>query len=460
MTPTRFIRRTAVRIGVVFAGLFSMAIIAVFTILYFVISNDLGAYVKQHVQEVSDTLAAVGETGGREALIRMVGGHVDVAQSEEDVYLLTDDKGAFLAGNVRAISYFEGWRSIPWNDLALIGDWPAARTSTAVVGKWTTVKGGRLFVADGNGDVNDAQNIVLDGLGWGVTMAGISAVLGGLLVGFSAQRRVTAMGEALNSVAQGALATRIPLTHRGDDLDHVATLINATLDRLQRLILDVKQVTTDIAHDLKTPIGRIRQKLETLQSAPNSLETYRATVEDTLTDIDNVIETFEALLRIAEIEAGARKANFVALDLQGIVANVCDALEPVAEDAGHRFEKSLPEFDGLKIQGDRQLLNQLFVNLIENAIRHCPHGSIISVALQARAGTLSVTVADNGPGIPTAERANVLKRLYRLEKSRTTPGSGLGLSLATAIADLHGATIILADNHPGLAITVEFQARA
>ncbi len=455
MTPTKLTRRTAVRIATLFAGLFTLAMIVIFTVLYFVISSDLGEYVRDHVDEVQETMAAVGESGGRDALVAMVAKHAAVAQADEDVYLLTDEFGAYLAGNIRPIPRFDGWRTISWAELPLTGEWRATRKSTAVTGKWSRVKGGYLFIADSNSDVDDAQQILLDGLGWGVALTAIAAVLGGLILGLGTQRRVSAMETALDAVAQGQLGVRVPLSAAGDDLDHVAALINTTLERLQNLIVEVKQVTTDIAHDLKTPIGRIRQKLETVQSEAGDLQACRAAIGAALAEIDGVVGTFEALLRIAEIEAGARKAQFVELDLKTILIDVADALEPVAEDHGHTFERSLDGAAAAWVRGDRQLLNQLFVNLVENSIRHCPKGSRICVGL-ANEGTPVARISDNGPGIPAAERGMVFRRLYRLEKSRTTPGSGLGLNLVEAIAALHGATISLDDNHPGVVVTLRF----
>lgn len=457
---TSLIRRTSFRIAALFAGLFSLTIVVIFTVLYVLISSDLVHDLKEHVDETRGALAAVSDGGGPAAMQQMISRQAAVAQSEEDIYLLTDAHGAYLAGNVSSMTYFNGWKTIPWSDLRLVGEWSAPVTSTAVVGRWTDLKDQRLFVADGDGDMRHAQEIVLDGLIWGLVMSAVSAFVGALLLGFSAQRRVGAMEVALGAVARGELGVRVPRSSTGDDLDHVAELMNDTLNRLQALISSLKQVSTDVAHDLKTPLGRVRQRLELLASRPASADAYRGAVNETIGDLDGIIETFEALLRIAEIEGGARRARFADIDLAAVLSTVHEALEPVSEDAGRQIALRIDRPEPAIVRGDRELLFQLFTNLAENAIRHCPQGSRIEIALRSEAEKLIATVTDDGPGIPADEREKVFERLYRLEKSRTTPGSGLGLSLAAAIAESHNAKIALGDNNPGLAVSVTFDRAA
>lgn len=460
MIAHRLTRRTAFRVAAAFAGLFSLTMSSIFAILYLVISNDLTATLKDQIDDLRETFVEVGATSGRNALSAMVTRHTSANPFDENVILLTDLDGNYIAGNILAIPRFHSWRAIPWQDLPFVRNWTMPTSSTAALGSWTNVKDGHLFVAGGNGDINDVQAILLDGLGWAVGLTAFSAVLGGLVLGLSAQRRVDAMESVLNSFAHGNLSVRIRKSASNDDLNHVGELINSTLDRLQTLIGSVKQVTTDIAHDLRTPISRIRQKLELAQqSQSDDPAPYRAAIETALDDIDQVVETFEALLRIAEISSGARKARFVDVDLKFVLSHVIEALEPVAEDREQRLVSQLDGKSSAVIRGDRQLLNQLFVNLVENAIRHCASGSRITIALSRTGDAITVHVADNGPGIPASERDNVLRPLYRLEKSRTTPGSGLGLSLAAAITDLHQGTLSLHDNAPGLDVCVRFNAK-
>jgi signal transduction histidine kinase len=203
----------------------------------------------------------------------------------------------------------------------------------------------------------------------------------------------------------------------------------------------------------------MRHKLEIAHMGPADLATCRLAIEEALEEIDAIADTFDALLRISEIEAGARRIKFVDVELKSLLANVVDALEAVAEEHGHSLTANLDATRAVNVPGDRRLLNQLFVNLIDNSIMHCPRGTDIRVELDEIDGQPVVRVRDTGPGIPPEAREKVFRRLYRLEKSRSTRGSGLGLSLVAAIADLHGAAIELKDNKPGLLTEIVFRKR-
>jgi signal transduction histidine kinase len=440
------------------AGIITLTNIVIFAVLYLIISQQLSAHLKAHINEVRRTLVDVQgeESDGFQELAAMVAHHALVAQSDEDIYLLTDKAGKYISGNVSSMERFAGWRTIPWNELKLVGQWSSHRASDAVIGTWTPVKGGNLFVGDGNGDIKDAQRLLLTGLLWGIALSVVCAVAGGYSLGLKAQKRIAAMEQALDAVASGELDRRVPRNVVSDDIDHVAALINVTLDRLQKLIGNLKQVSVDIAHDLRTPISRMRQKLETVQAGPDSLSTYKNAVDESIDEIDDIADTFDALLRISEIEAGARKMKFVDVELNGLLANIIDALEAPAEERQHRLLPPNSTESAVTVRGDRRLLNQLFVNLIENSIVHCARAADIEVELINNAQHPLVRVRDTGPGIPPEEREKVFRRLYRLEKSRTTRGSGLGLSLVAAIAELHGATVTLTDNAPGLIAEVRF----
>jgi signal transduction histidine kinase len=455
MIKTRLTQRTAFRLAALVAAIISLTNLVIFSVLFFAINSQLNENLKAHVEEVRRTLADVEVSGGFEGLAAMVNRHAQVAQSNEDIYLLTDSADQYVAGNIRVIPRFPGWKTIPWHELPLIGAWTAPRASTAVVGRWTTIKNGFLFVGDGNGDINDAQRVLLKGLLWGIGLSILSAMIGGYILGMNAQKRIAKMEGVLGAVASGQLQERVPRSPSADDLDHVAALINATLDRLQALIGNLRQVSTDIAHDLRTPIARMRQKLEVVQTNSSDLAIYESAVEEALLEIDGISETFDALLRISEIEAGARKRKFVDVELNSLLINIVDALEAVAEEQDQQLTGLIGNTPAT-VHGDRKLLNQLFINLVENAILHCPSGAQISVELAADGGHPTVKVRDTGAGIPPEEREKVFRRLYRLEKSRAAKGSGLGLSLVSAIAELHSAKVTLADNNPGLIVEVAF----
>jgi signal transduction histidine kinase len=230
------------------------------------------------------------------------------------------------------------------------------------------------------------------------------------------------------------------------------------LDRLHGLMEGLKQVSNDIAHDLRTPLSRLKQRLEAVRSEANSVEEYREAVDQAVQDADMALSTFGALLRIAQIESGKRRANFSDLDLSELLASLVSTYSAVAEDMGKALVSSIES--NIWVRGDHELLTQLFVNLIENGLRHTPSGATVSLSLARRDGRPIAEVADTGPGIPESERTNVFKRFYRLERSRSTPGAGLGLALVAAVADLHSARIELLDNKPGLKVVLQFKDTA
>jgi signal transduction histidine kinase len=233
------------------------------------------------------------------------------------------------------------------------------------------------------------------------------------------------------------------------------------LTQLERLVQSANQSSTDIAHDLKRPMTRLRQQLETASEIEDTSPAVKEMLEEATAEVDSIVSTFEALLNIGQLEAGDRRARFVDLDLSKVVEDTIEAYTPVIEDSGfHLVWSNGARQAGPAVRGDHELLVQLMANLIENALQHCPAGTTIELALGTSQRGSVVSVADNGLGIPETEHENVFRRFYRLERERSSPGHGLGLSLVRAIADLHGATVTLADNNPGLKVLISFPSRA
>jgi signal transduction histidine kinase len=226
------------------------------------------------------------------------------------------------------------------------------------------------------------------------------------------------------------------------------------LSRIGQLMDNLSQVSNDIAHDLRTPVTHLRHRLERARADCRTPEEYAASLEAAITKADEILGLFAALLRIAQIEGGERRAAFTSLDLGALLDQLREMFDPVAEEAGHSLR--LTSAPGLVIRGDRQLLTQLFSNLIENAVVHTPPGTHITLSLRAVSGQAVAQVSDDGPGVPVEEHERVFRRLYRREASRTQPGHGLGLSLAAAIAELHGASIRILKEGPGMSVEVSF----
>ena len=260
----------------------------------------------------------------------------------------------------------------------------------------------------------------------------------------------------MGRVSHGELAARIPLLGKGDDIDLLSRDINVALERLAAAVESMRQVSSDIAHDLKTPLNHLKitleeAKLNAARGAPVADE-----LESALAEADQINQTFEALLRIAQIESGARKSRFAPVNLTEIFARLPKSMAASRRMPGRTLKCDFEPGGQHMISGDRELLTQMYANLIENAIRHCPQGAVIRLSIIATGDPIVTSVEDNGPGIPEDEHEKVFRRLYRLEKSRTSPGTGLGLSLVKAMADLHAAEIRLENAQPGLRVIITF----
>jgi signal transduction histidine kinase len=311
----------------------------------------------------------------------------------------------------------------------------------------TMPDGSFILVAQDASRLVDMQHAIESAFAVAAAVTLFLAVAGGVLLGGGFLHRIDTIGRTSRAIMAGDLSARIPVRGTDDEIDQLVASLNAMLDRIQHLMEGLRQVSNDIAHDLRTPLGRLRQRLEDAREHATTTAEYAAAADASIAEADLLLETFSALLRIAQIEAGAQKSGFGTVDLSEVARQVGEAYGPSADDSQHRLDLRIEP--GITISGDRQLLAQMLSNLVENALTHTPAGSTVSLALIKGP---QITVADNGPGIPAEERDRVFERFYRLDRSRSTSGSGLGLALVKAIASLHGLSIRLEDRHPGLAV--------
>lgn len=448
-----FLKRTPVRLAGAFAILFALTVVALVGVLYITLVSELDSSIRQHVEEITDTLTAIDRQQGFEDLTAVVAEEAESVRDFDSIFLLRADDGTVKAGNVQNVALFEGWGELDRAWLPMVAS--KGNPDDRFFAKWTKVSKGHLLVGGSDREIREVRRILLHGLGWGIITTVLLAIGSAAYLARRAQQKIDVFATTLSKVSRGQIAERVPVTQSHDDLDHVATQINATLAHLQKLIESVNQASSDIAHDLKKPIGRLRRRLE-IALRSDDTNAFRDQVEESLIELDSIVETFEALLRITQIEAGARRARFSKLDLKGVIADVADIYEPVVEEEGGRLVSHVGPGTSVDVTGDRELLTQLFANLIENAVRHSPTGVRIDVSLETHGERVVAAISDSGPGIPEFERENVFRRLYRLERERSTPGSGLGLSLVAAIAELHGATVSLSDHKPGLRVEVSF----
>jgi signal transduction histidine kinase len=312
--------------------------------------------------------------------------------------------------------------------------------------------GSFLLVAQDASRLVDMQSAIVRAFVWAGGLTLFLAVAGGALLAGNFLRRIDTIGRTTRAIMDGDLSARIPARGTNDEIDQLVASLNAMLDRIQLLMDGLRQVTGDIAHDLRTPLGRLRQRLEDAREHAKSTAEYSVATEEAIVEADTLLEIFSALLRIAQIEGGAQKSAFTDVDLSELARSIGEAYAPAAEDSQHTLNLEIE--DGVHLVGDRQLLAQMISNLIENALNHTPAGSAVRLEVARTPVGFEIEVADNGPGIPEAERERVFDRFYRLDRSRTTAGSGLGLALVKAIATLHGLTIKVGDAGPGLKVTI------
>lgn len=447
--------RTAIRLAFTFSFLSVLTVLLLFVLLYFSLTRSLESDLRARVVQTSNALAGIDRDQRFADLVQVVASEAASVRDADSIFLLVDKSGKRLAGNVRRAPPFSSWRLLERSQFPTIVDLGSPDDRFYAI--WTPVSKGAVLVGANDRAVAETTKTLLQALIWGLALSIIVPALLGAHLALRAQRKIDALSTTLTAVADGAIARRIPVSgSRSDDLEHVAIQINQTLDQLQRLIQNVNQTSSDIAHDLKHPIGRLRQKLDAAIANTHSVCELKNVMSGALKEIDVIIETFQALLRITQIEAGMGRNRFVPLDMKDLLSDIVDVYGAVIEEEGHRFDAAIDIADHAMIKGDRGLLMQLFANLIENAIRHCPPETLISLSLSVDDDWVFVRLCDTGPGIPEAERQRVFQRLYRLEKSRSRSGSGLGLSLVAATVQLHDAKIELGDNRPGLIATIRF----
>lgn len=447
MPAGSFLKSTAVRLATIYIALFVTASLGANIVAYQMVVRFLDDRLNSNVMERYREIAAAFDARGLQGAVQMIDSHGPAIRGQETMYTLRNPSGELIAGNARFSGVPAGFSILQ----------PADQHHSASHYKLFNGPLGpnNLVVGISYGDTEELARIVLVSFGWATAIVLSIGMAGAAILAYRTRRRISSLTEIAYAIGHGELARRLPVSSRMDEIDILSAEINVALARLEASVAALKQVTTDVAHDLKTPIARTFLVLE---DALNSgvAEEMTTGIDAALAELRSVADTFDALLRIAQIESRSRTARFAVFDLSELVRDIYEIYEAIAVEGG--FDLTIRgEAGGCWIDGDPDLIRQLLTNLLANSLRHAPVGSKIWIGVSRHEGQVLLSVADNGPGIPSEERTRVFDRFYRLEKSRTTAGSGLGLSLVKAIAELHGATTTLWDNAPGLRVTVQFQ---
>lgn len=455
MRLSHIVKSAAFRLTLLYAVAFELCVAALFAVIYFGTAQYVRGELESEIERELATLHEEFRAQGLDHLIFVIRHRVEAIEYRQTLYLLQDARGARIVGNLAPMKVVVGWVDLPYVDMRR-----EARGKTIFIRSKTLPlpEGAMLAVGQSTSGINDVQALVIRSFAWAALATLLLALAVGAALSLRFVRRVDAIERTTREIMDGNLARRLPVRGTGDEFDRLSLSLNRMLERLQSLMEGLTQVTNDIAHDLRTPLARLRQRLEGARLRAKTTGEYEAAVDEAMKESDAILRTFSALLRIAQIESGARRAGFAEVDLSGLVSTLHETYAAVAEDRGQTIAARIEP--GIAASGDRDLLTQMLVNLIENALTHTPSGTRIELQLARRDGGIVATVADNGPGIPAAMREKVFRRFHRLDASRSTEGSGLGLSLVAAIADLHGIKIELGDGGPGLVVTLRFPQAA
>jgi signal transduction histidine kinase len=435
------LRSASLRLALLYTTAFVAAVLMLGAVTVLTTRAALSHEFDRRIRAEAAALAQEFQTEGLIGVSNAVEEH-DLTPGSLD-YGLESPTGARVAGRLAG-----GHLALGWSNLGITRRSGERETIRVYV---STLPGGYRLLVGGDDEAVEAVDHALPARLLAASVAiVVLGMLGGVALGRGMGRRIAAITGAAEAIIDGDLSRRVPAGGAGDDLDHLAATFNRMLDRIQTLMDSLRQVSSDVAHDLRTPLTRLRARLEALQTDGVPGEAITAA----LGDLDAILDTFAALLRIAQIEGGVRRAGFRPTDLAQIGLTVVEAFAPSGEDAGVALSLEAPQ--PVVIDGDPELLTQMVVNLVENGLRHAGRGARVRVIVERAGEAARLSVVDDGPGVPDDELPRLFDRFYRLERSRSTPGSGLGLALVSAVAKLHGAVVSARDARPGLDVRVDF----
>jgi signal transduction histidine kinase len=444
--PKKLLRSSAFRLALVYVALFETSALLLLAFIYWSTTEYMLRQADETTEAEIAGMAERYQLTGLAGLTALVRERLGRQPSGSSIYLLADSQFNPLVGNLdrwpRVEPDSEGWLNFQ------------LEAGESHPTHWARAKRFRLrgnFLLLVGRDMYELEVIrtqIARTVGWGLALTAALALAGGALVSRGRIRRIGTIHRALGEVIAGDLSRRIPVDPTGDDIEELAEKLNRMLDELEKLVEGVRRVSDSIAHDLRTPLTRLRNRLEALRRLERAEDQKRDFVERAIDEADGLLSTFNALLRIARIESGQHRSGLGPVDLSALVEDVSELYGPLIEEAG--LDLTVNVAPHVVVTGDRDLLFQALANLLDNALKYTPQGGHIAVSLREADDVAELAVADDGPGIPLKERDEVFQRFYRLDASRSTPGAGLGLSLVAAVADLHDAKVRLEDNQPGL----------
>lgn len=451
---TKFFNSSSFRITLIYVVLFTISVFILFGFFYW---SAFGYLVEQKEETIKAEIEALEQRYQRDGFVslrlQLSERIANQTPGDASIYILVDDRYRRLMGNL------DRWPGIAfdkdgWLDFKLHDTEEASRNRFNARARAVPIGSRyRLLVGQSMEDLDRVHSQLIKALFWGLVMMGGLALLGATMMRATITRRLEGINRTSRKIMQGNIQERIYSHGTHDEFDELAGNLNNMLDQIELGMNNVRRVSDNIAHDLRTPLARIKNRLEELRIQVSGQEQDEAMVNQIASDADRLLETFNALLRIARIEASERKEDFKEVDLVSILQDARELYEPVTEEKGQQFVFSSVETIGYT--ADRDMLFQAIANLLDNAVKYTPKGgTIILKAEKAGRKGFNIIIGDTGPGVPKSEHNKVTQRFYRLDSSRTTPGSGLGLALVSAILQLHNMEMRFADNEPGLLVEI------
>ena len=451
MRLPKLLRTSVLQLTLVYMALFGVSVVALFGFIYWSTLGYLERQTNETIQVEIDGLFEQYERRNLQGLADIIAERVQRDDENRSVYLLADTFGRPLAGNVRSWPRELDNLTDQWIDFVK-PDENGAQTPVRA-GVVRIGPGLRLLVGRDIRELAEIRQVFKRASIYGLTLTMGLALLGGVLMALSARRRLAELNRTTRRIMAGDLSQRAPIKGTRDEHDELATNINAMLDQIEGLLAGMRHVGDSVAHDLRGPLTRLRNRLETVATAAHP---RREDIAECVEQVEHVLDTFNALLRIARVESGAHRSAFAGVDLERTVRDVCELYQAAADD--RQIALVCDVRAAVEVFGDRELLAQALTNLLDNAVKYTPAGGKVTVTLERTDDTARIHVADSGPGVPAADRERVLQRFTRLDQARSQPGNGLGLALVKAVALQHHGRLALGDNAPGLIVTIEIPA--
>jgi signal transduction histidine kinase len=455
MKAAELLRSSSFRLSFIYMMLFAGSVLLLLGFIYWSTVSYMSKQTDATIEAEITGLAEQYREGGLNDLVNTIKQRVKRDPDSSSIYLFATSSYKPLTGNINTWPDAEpdddGWLNFELKDIRADGKIFQARARPFVL------QGGlHLLVGRDIRELRATQKLIINALVWGMVLTLVLALAGGVIMSRSMLRRIERINQASREIMAGDLQRRVETGGSKDEFDQLAVNLNAMLDEIERLMAGIRHVTDNVAHDLRTPLTRLRTRLELLRNRLDTGSSDYEYVEDSIGDADQLLATFGALLRIARIEAGDLRENFSDVDLAALARDAAELYDAVAEEKQITIDIQIEASP--VIQGDRDLLFQATINLLDNAIKYSPKEGSIELRVTDHEDKPAISVSDSGPGIPAVEHDKILQRFYRMDSSRSQPGSGLGLSLVAAVAEMHKAKLKLGDNHPGVIAELEFQS--